>query len=143
MMEQMTLTEAARVLGLSPEALRARLLRGTMKGEKDEEGRWRVWVDREEAEAQREAQQATEAEAQREAQRDPDREGPSVEVLLERIEALQQRVTALEGERDFLRRQLDNMVMSQAMAAQAQAQKALESSESPRRRSWWPFARKD
>ena len=45
MVEKLTLKEASEVLGLSPDALRMRIKRGTMDGEKDTEGRWQVWID--------------------------------------------------------------------------------------------------
>lgn len=55
MLEQLTLIEAGQALGISPDAVRMRVKRGSLQGEKDAEGRWLVWVDVEQAAAEREA----------------------------------------------------------------------------------------
>ena len=131
MLEQLTLIEAGAALGISPDAVRMRIKRGSMQGEKDAEGRWLVWVDAEQAAAEREAEREPGAAGERE----PEREGElSAEALRARIGELERRLEELSEERDFLRTQLNNLTFAQGMAAQAQAQKALPN---PARRSWW------
>jgi len=130
-LEKLTLIEAGQALGISPDAVRMRIKRGTMQAEKDEDGRWLVWVDVEQAAAEREV----EREAKQAEEREPEREGElSAEALRARIGILEARLEELREERDFLRRQVENLTFAQAMAAQAQAQKALPN---PERRSWW------
>ena len=126
MLEKMTLTDAGAALGISPDAVRMRVKRGTMRGEKDAEGRWLVWVNTEAAEAEREPDASGE--------REPESGEQSAEALRARIGELERRLEELSEERDFLRTQLNNLTFAQGMAAQAQAQKALPN---PVRRSWW------
>ena len=130
MLEQLTLIEAGQALGISPDAVRMRIKRGSMQGEKDAEGRWLVWVDAEQAAAEREAEREPGAAGERELEH----EERELRELAARIEALEARLEELRGERDFLRRQVENLTFAQGMAAQAQAQKALPN---PERRSWW------
>ena len=127
MLEQLTLIEAGQALGISPDAVRMRVKRGSLQGEKDAEGRWLVWVDVEQAAAEREAEREPGAAGERE----PEREGElSAEALQARIGELERRLEELREERDFLRRQVENLTFAQAM----QTQKALPN---PERRSWW------
>ena len=127
MLEQMTLIEAGAALGISPDAVRMRIKRGSMQAEKDAEGRWLVWVDVEQAAAEREAEREPGAAGERE----PEREGElSAEALQARVAVLEARLEAIESERDFLRKQVDTLIFAQGMAAQ----KALPN---PARRSWW------
>lgn len=127
MLEQLTLIEAGAALGISPDAVRMRIKRGSLQGEKGEDGRWLVWVDVEQAAAEREAEREPGAAGERE----PEREGElSAEALQARIAVLEARLAAAESERDFLRTQVENLIMLQGMAAQ----KALPN---PARRSWW------
>jgi glutathione S-transferase len=127
MLEQLTLIEAGQVLGISPDAVRMRIKRGSMQAEKDAEGRWLVWVDVEQAAAEREAEREPGAAGERE----PEREGElSAEALQARVAVLEARLEAIESERDFLRKQVDTLIFAQGMAAQ----KALPN---PERRSWW------
>jgi hypothetical protein len=131
MLEQLTLIEAGQALGISPDAVRMRIKRGSMQAEKDAEGRWLVWVDTEQAAAEREV----EREAKQAEEREPEREGElSAEALRARIGILEARLEAVESERDFLRKQVDTLIFAQGMAAQAQAQKALPN---PARRGLW------
>lgn len=126
MLERMTLKEAGEALGISPDAVRMRINRGTMQGEKDDEGRWQVWVDVQAAAKER-------AEAQEAAR---EREPAEDVALRQQVAVLEARLEDLQSERDFLRIQIDNLVMTQAMTAQAQTHKALEK---PR---WkWPWNR--
>jgi hypothetical protein len=126
-LEQLTLIEAGQVLGISPDAVRMRIKRGSMQAEKGEDGRWLVWVDTEQAAAEREV----EREAKQAEEREPEREGElSAEALRARIGILEARLEAVESERDFLRKQVDTLIFAQAM----QTQKALPN---PERRSWW------
>jgi len=126
-LEKLTLIEAGQVLGISPDAVRMRIKRGTMQAEKDEDGRWLVWVDTEQAAAERES----EREAKQAEEREPEREGElSAEALQARIAVLEARLAAAESERDFLRTQVENLIMLQGMAAQ----KALPN---PERRGLW------
>ena len=118
MLEQLTLIEAGQALGISPDAVRMRVKRGSLQGEKDAEGRWLVWVD------------AEQAAAEREAEREPEQGEPGAEALRAQIEALEERIGELKEERDFLRRQVDTLIFAQGMAAQ----KALPN---PARRNWW------
>ena len=55
-MEKMTLTDAGAALGISPDAVRMRVKRGTMRGEKDAQGRWQVWIDLAEQEGEQEGE---------------------------------------------------------------------------------------
>jgi DNA-binding transcriptional MerR regulator len=126
MLEQLTLIEAGQVLGISPDAVRMRIKRGSMQAEKDEDGRWLVWVDVEQAAAEREAEREPDAAGEREGERDE----LSAEALRARIGELERRLEELREERDFLRRQVDTLIFAQGMAAQ----KALPN---PARRSWW------
>ena len=131
MLEQLTLIEAGAALGISPDAVRMRIKRGSMQAEKDAEGRWLVWVDVEQAAAEREAEREPGAAGERE----PEREGElSAEALQARVAVLEARLEAIESERDFLRKQVDTLIFAQGMAAQ----KALPN---PERRSWWPWGR--
>jgi hypothetical protein len=123
MLEQMTLIEAGAALGISPDAVRMRVKRGSLQGEKGEDGRWLVWVDVEQAAAEREAEREPGAAGEREGEL-------SAEALRARIAVLEARLAAAESERDFLRTQVENLIMLQGMAAQ----KALPN---PARRSWW------
>lgn len=129
-LEQLTLIEAGQVLGISPDAVRMRIKRGSMQAEKGEDGRWLVWVDTEQAAAEREAEREPDAAGEREGERDE----LSAEALRARIGILEARLEAIESERDFLRKQVDTLIFAQGMAAQ----KALPN---PARRSWWPWGR--
>ena len=127
MLEQLTLIEAGQALGISPDAVRMRIKRGSLQGEKGEDGRWLVWVDAEQAAAER----AVEREPGAAGERDLEREGElSAEALQARIGILEERLEELRQERDFLRTQLNNMTFAQGMAAQ----KVLPN---PARRNWW------
>lgn len=129
MLERMTLIDAGAALGISPDAVRMRIRRGMMQGEKDEEGRWLVWVDTEQAERERLARQANE----RADEREPEPGEPTMEELRMTIAVLEARLEALEDvreERDFLRKQVDTLVFAQGM----QAQRALPN---PERRGLW------
>jgi DNA-binding transcriptional MerR regulator len=126
MLEQLTLIEAGQVLGISPDAVRMRIKRGSMQAEKDEDGRWLVWVDVEQAAAEREAEREPDAAGEREGERDE----LSAEALRARIGELERRLEELREERDFLRRQVENLTFAQAM----QTQKALPN---PARRGLW------
>jgi hypothetical protein len=74
MLEQLTLIEAGQVLGISPDAVRMRIKRGSMQAEKDEDGRWLVWVDVEQAAAEREAEREPDATGEREPEREAEHE---------------------------------------------------------------------
>jgi DNA-binding transcriptional MerR regulator len=126
MLEQLTLIEAGQVLGISPDAVRMRIKRGSMQAEKDEDGRWLVWVDVEQAAAEREAEREPDAAGEREGERDE----LSAEALRARVGELERRLEELREERDFLRRQVENLTFAQAM----QTQKALPN---PARRGLW------
>jgi len=129
MLEKVSLKEAGEALGISPDAVRMRIKRGKMQGEKDEAGRWQVWIDTEESEGEQEAEQ------------EPERGSVDEPDLLRQVAVLEARLELLEEERDFLRMQVDRLVTVQAVMAQAQAQKALEPEKKPRR--WrWPWERK-
>ena len=130
MLEQLTLIEAGAALGISPDAVRMRVKRGSLQGEKDAEGRWLVWVDVEQAAAEREAEREPDAIGERDLEREPEQGEPGAEALRAQIEALEERIGELKEERDFLRRQVDTLIFAQGMAAQ----KALPN---PARRSWW------
>ena len=129
MLEKISLQEAGELLGISPDAVRMRIKRGKMQGEKDETGRWQVWIDTEESEGEQEAEQ----EPERGSEDEPD--------LLRQVAVLEARLELLEDERDYLRQQVQTLTMAQAVMAQAQAQKALEPEKKPRR--WrWPWQRR-
>jgi len=129
MLEKVSLQEAGELLGISPDAVRMRIKRGKMQGEKDAQGRWQVWIDTEESEGEQEAEQ------------EPERGSVDEPDLLRQVAVLEARLELLEEERDFLRMQVDRLVTVQAVMAQAQAQKALEPEKKPRR--WrWPWQRR-
>ncbi len=126
MLEKMTLQEAGEALGISPDAVRMRVKRGTMRGEKDAQGRWQVWIDV----GEQEGEQAPER-----------RSVDDVDDLRLRVAVLEARLEAAEGERDVLRQQVQTLTMAQAVMAQAQAPKAIEAEKRPRR--WrWPWSRR-
>jgi len=126
-LEKLTLAEAGQALGISPDAVRMRIKRGSMQAEKGEDGRWLVWVDTEQAAAEREAEREPDAAGERE----PEREGElSAEALRARIGILEARLEELREERDFLRSQLNNLTFARGM----EAQRALPN---PERRRWW------
>jgi len=129
-LEQLTLIEAGQALGISPDAVRMRIKRGSMQAEKDAEGRWLVWVDVEQAAAEREVEREAKQAEEREPEREGERDELSAEALRARIGELEERLEELRQERDFLRTQLNNMTFAQGMTAQ----KALPN---PERRSWW------
>lgn len=130
MLEKLTLIEAGQVLGISPDAVRMRIKRGSMQAEKDAEGRWLVWVDVEQAAAEREAEREPGATGEREPEREAEQGEPGAEALRAQIAVLEARLAAAESERDFLRTQVENLIMLQGMAAQ----KALPN---PERRGLW------
>jgi hypothetical protein len=127
MLEKVSLQEAGELLGISPDAVRMRIKRGKMQGEKDEAGRWQVWIDTEESEGEQEAEQ------------EPERGSVDEPDLLRQVAVLEARLELLEEERDFLRMQVDRLVTVQAMMAQGQAQKAIEAEK--KRRWKWPWQR--
>ena len=129
MLEQLTLIEAGQALGISPDAVRMRVKRGSLQGEKDAEGRWHLWLDKEAETAKHEANRAGEQAREQPNEPGPNTVGADAALLMLEIEHLKEQLAEARGERDYLRRQLDNAIMGQAMAAQAQAQKALASSE--------------
>lgn len=137
MLEKLTLAEAAKVLGISPDAVRMRIRRGSMNGEKDDEGRWWVWVDKEEAEAERADEQANEHPGERE----PEPDAVDVAELRTQLTVLQARLEAAEGERDHLRGVVNSLLAAQerrdmlALGQTQAQQRVLESSEKPR--GWW------
>ena len=122
MIEKLTLKEAGELLNISPDALRMRIRRGTMNGEKDETGIWHVWID------------TAELEAERKAERSPNGESDDdMEALRRQVAVLQARLELIEDERDFLRKQVQALTI-------AQTQKAIEGESHPRR--WrWPWER--
>ena len=126
MLEQLTLIEAGQALGISPDAVRMRVKRGSLQGEKDAEGRWLVWVDVEQAAAEREAEREPDAAGERELEH----EERELRELAARIGILEERLEELRQERDFLRTQVENLIMIHGMTAQ----KALPN---PERRGLW------
>ncbi len=129
-LEQLTLIEAGQALGISPDAVRMRIKRGSMQAEKDAEGRWLVWVDTEQAAAEREVEREAKQAEEREPEREGERDELSAEALRARIGILEARLEAIESERDFLRKQVDTLIFAQAV----QTQKALPN---PARRGLW------
>ncbi len=126
MLEKISLQEAGELLGISPDAVRMRIKRGKMQGEKDEAGRWQVWID---------------TEGEQEAEQEPERGSVDEPDLLRQVAVLEARLELLEDERDYLRQQVQTLTMAQAVMAQAQAPKAIEAEKRPRR--WrWPWERK-
>jgi predicted site-specific integrase-resolvase len=123
MIERLTLKEAGELLNISPDALRMRIRRGTMNGEKDEEGKWYVWID------------TAELEAERKAERSPNGESDDdMEALRRQVAVLQARLELIGDERDFLRKQVQALTIAQT--------KAIEGEKEPRRRRWrWPWER--
>jgi len=130
MLEQLTLIEAGQALGISPDAVRMRVKRGSLQAEKDAEGRWLVWVDVEQAAAEREAEREPGAAGEREPEREAEHEERELRELAARIGILEERLEELRQERDFLRTQVENLIMIHGMTAQ----KALPN---PERRGLW------
>jgi hypothetical protein len=122
MIERLTLKEAGELLNISPDALRMRIRRGTMNGEKDEEGKWYVRID------------TAELEPNCKTERSPNGESDDMETLRRELAVLQARLELIEDERDFLRKQVQALTI-------AQTQKAIEGESHPRRRWRWPWER--
>lgn len=115
--ERVTLEEAGRLLGgLHPNTVRARAVKGKYEYDKDNTGKWFVWIDTDAAandRAEREQRKATKT--QLEVLIDPPLEPTIVsgfKVLEVTIEVLTKELEAIRGDRDTLKAERD------AMAAQ-------------------------
>lgn len=108
------LDEAADILGLSKDALRKRVKRGSIKATKDEAGRWQVIIE------------------------DSDQDGDHRRDQAEKdviYKLLQEQIEQLKGERDFYKHLL---------ISREQRILQLEAGKKERRLpSWWPFGRKE
>ncbi len=96
--QRLTALEAATVLGVTVDAVRGRVRRGTIDHERDETGKVYVWVDATEADRRRPSPDQSELvevlKAQLEAEREANREHRLI------IAGLIQRVPSLEPPRD-------------------------------------------
>jgi len=140
---QVSIDEAARILGLSRRTVERRLTSGRQSGRKDG-GRWLVDVTIDAATVQRE-------------QADHDRR--AIDELTRKVAELTHQAEALTDERDALTRRIDELLADreswrqQAAMASANCQAALEvrgllaeraeptSTTPARARRWWPFGR--
>lgn len=129
--DRVPIAEAARRLGLSTEAIRKRIKRGSLDAQKDEHGQWWVLLPPDTAGRDQDAT----------SQR-PDAGGDTVGQV-DVLAVLQERIRQLEDERDYLRRVLaDQTIAVQTMALRAlppPREPAGGAAETPR--PWWQFWR--
>ena len=107
---RVTVSEAAKILDISPEAVRARIKRGTLPKDKDPDGTVYVWLDTD----------------QSQWGADGTDDGTTVQPLI---------VARLENEVDFLRRELerkDAIIMNMTEAMKALTAATTEPSSGPR-----------
>ena len=96
--------EAAAILGVTPDAIRARLHRGTLAGEK-QAGTWRVWLpDDVPDQPDRQDTDRTDPVGQQDTRQDAT--GPRQDAPTGEAEALRAHVAHLAGEVDYLRGEL-------------------------------------
>ena len=144
-MERLTVAQAAEVLGISKEAVRKRIERGSLDAEKQEDGTWII------------ALQAVTS------TQDSDKDLGRVQVLLVELDAARQAYEAQQRENEYLREQLaarteevrrrdvlaaqqsqaiQNLTDRQALPDPAERdQKIMEQMREllARRRPWWKF----
>jgi predicted site-specific integrase-resolvase len=108
-----SLDEAAGILGLSKEALRKRIRRGSIDATKDEAGRWQVIIE--------DAGQAIGQDAGQDAS------SPLVKALQKQI--------------DFLEKELERKDHILMALTQKIPQLEAPKEQEEERRSWWPFGR--
>lgn len=125
-----TIQEAAATLGISPNAVRMRIRRGTLSGYKGADGRWyvhstdQVHTETDQA-TDRPTDQALSARMQLDMVRDE-----WLQPLIDQIGGLQRDLGRVEAERDEFRRQLEEEI-SRRRENQADQEAAT--------RPWWKF----
>lgn len=144
--ERMDLKKAGAMLGLTPNAVRARAEKGHIPHEKDNRGKWWVFIDPETAANDRSKLEVpkTSNGSSNLSSNDTLFEG-QIKALEGHVEALREQVTGLQGERDDLRRRLDLSEEERRKLVAALIEKtAVPASpviaEQPKR-WWWPFGR--
>lgn len=125
-MDKLTLQQAAIRLGISEGAARKRFERGTLKGERDQDGRIYVWVDTGETDR-------------------PEAAGELAEELRRQNEYLRQQLDAEREARTEERRRADAVIaqLSQANAEQARTIRAIEPASEATRPQEGPEARSE
>ena len=144
--ERMDLKKAGTMLGLTPNAVRARAEKGHIPHEKDNRGKWWVFLDPETVANDRVkldppntsngSSNLTSKEAVFEGQ---------INALEGRVKDLHGQIAGLEGERDDLRRRLDLSEEERRKLVAALIEKTAVPAppviaEQPKR-WWWPFGR--
>ena len=113
------LDEAADILGLSKEAIRKRIKRDSIKAKKDADGRWQVIIEDTDQDTTTGHGQAT-----KDAY----------------IRSLEERVSELKQERDYLRQDVEYF----KVLTMQKEQKILQLEDGRQKRfKWWPFGKKD
>ncbi len=107
-----SLEEASALLGITPEAVRKRLKRGTLEGYKDKSGKWQVYIPDKEPDSVRTKQD-------------------NVRTASREIELLEARIEDLQKHNDILTKALERRDFIVAI----QEQKILEL-EAPKEESW-------
>ncbi len=112
------LDEAADILGLSKEALRKRIKRGSIKANKDAAGRWQVLLEDD-------------------GQDDGTSHGQDVTDAY--IHSLEARVSELKQQNDYLRQDVEYFKVITMQKEQA----ILQLTDGRQRVKWWPFSRQE
>lgn len=111
--------EASDILGLSREAIRKRIKRGSIKAKKDADGRWQVIIEDTDQDTTTGHGQAT-----KDAY----------------IRSLEERVSELKQERDYLRQDVEYF----KVLTMQKERKILQLEDGRQKRfKWWPFGKKD
>jgi hypothetical protein len=124
--QRVPLREAAQLLGVSKDAVRQRIRRGTIRSEKGEDGRVYVFVDASPDAARPQADHAGHAYVQAEGARQHADPAPLVEELHEQVRYLR----ALLTEEQDARRRADT-VIAQLSAANAEQARTIRAIEAP------------
>ena len=111
--------EASDILGLSREAIRKRIKRGSIKAKKDADGRWQVIIE------------------------DTDQDTGHIhgqDVKEAYIRSLEERVSELKQQNDYLRQDVEYF----KVITMQKEQKILQLEDGRQKRfKWWPFGKKD
>ena len=144
--ERMDLKRAGALLGLTPNAVRSRAEKGHIPHEKDNRGKWWVFIDPETA-----ANDRSKLEVPKTSNGSSNLSSNAaifegqIKALEGHVETLREQVTGLQGERDDLRRRLDLSEEERRGLVAALLEKAATPAppviaEQPKR-WWWPFGR--
>ena len=105
--DRVTIQEAARRLGVKEDAVRKRIQRGSIRHEKDEDGRVYVWVDTTQDTTQDATQDTTQDE--------------SLEILKDQVRYLREQLDAEREARTEERRRADTIIAQLAQSTEEQA----------------------